>query len=913
MTDTQPTARPDFFGKDGFTSFIGVVEDVNDPKRSGRVKVRCIGWHPKDKTGEGGLKTEDLPWARVGMPTTHAQQSRLGGKHGLLPGVWVWGFFIDGEEAQQPFIVSTFNFTAKSTEEDFRDRPRGEDGTMTESDLAFDKNEVSPKTQPNISTRTPSEQGERGYKNTSDPSGDVPADESFDSCTDTPSRESAASVRRQKTDLSDAEEGNPESQLYSVPIADGLCGTDAHARDDVKRKLKERMPSSQARFTYGDAVWNKWTGQFMELNGIFSQLALEMASIFKQPSNSVKAAKETENRKDRCEIILEKPDRDGVERQERDKKSTEEHDLFHAIFQEETIDTLYKKMAGILRGLNNAGSGGNGGGSNTNLGADVGAQSQTQISNTEATCLTDQILVGVDDIVERAILSAVEKSKDESNSIRSGNIDFSKITSILGSLTDIMQFPLTQKYSQVLELFNREGDRSQDVLTKEQGCLNERDYNTQLGTLASLMGLFDGGGLPGMDLLIGSSGHGSGGSDDGGLRDLVNVAFGGAPREVIAAAPQPPGTVCEDATAIRVPDPGYGDDQPGGSGISPLQPRPERPNLPSPENPNGLPFPGDGGGGTSPGNPPGTVPDEPFDPENPETPPVDVPVDPNNPATDPNAPTPTDPTAPGASTPTNPNIPSDDPYNPSVGTGTGLTGITTEVSKYAQAEVYVSVPKGYGAIVYAASLPASTTEAAQNFIDGVPNQLVVIDAGRYYFYNNQEKLDRVFPSIYIPGYAGIPTPVVDRKSGELVAVLSNPALFDDRVIGPNVTVIPDDSPSGIVTDDPRYNIRLAGFMVENTGFQYTNPTITITDKDTEQENGRANVIIRDGRVVEIEITDTGNFFQRIPDVHIQDETGFGCKVRPIMSVTARTTENDDKVVIPEDFIFCPSKNLRNLS
>ena len=74
--------------------FIGVVEDVNDPKTSGRVKVRCVGWHPKGKEGgeEGSedTTTEDLPWARVGMPVTHAQKSRIGGKWSPA---WLLGYW----------------------------------------------------------------------------------------------------------------------------------------------------------------------------------------------------------------------------------------------------------------------------------------------------------------------------------------------------------------------------------------------------------------------------------------------------------------------------------------------------------------------------------------------------------------------------------------------------------------------------------------------------------------------------------------------------------------------------------------------------------------------------------------------------------------------------------------------------
>ena len=111
MSLSSPLADPGFFGKDDFVPFIAQVEDVNDPKQSGRVKVRCVGWHPKDKAD---LATKDLPWARVGMPTTHAQIGRVGGKHGLLPGSMVMGFFMDGHDAQKPFILSSFNATSNA-------------------------------------------------------------------------------------------------------------------------------------------------------------------------------------------------------------------------------------------------------------------------------------------------------------------------------------------------------------------------------------------------------------------------------------------------------------------------------------------------------------------------------------------------------------------------------------------------------------------------------------------------------------------------------------------------------------------------------------------------------------------------------------------------------------------------------
>ena len=49
MTRITPGAEPKFWGKEALIPFVGCVEDVNDPKMSGRVKVRCVAWHPKSK------------------------------------------------------------------------------------------------------------------------------------------------------------------------------------------------------------------------------------------------------------------------------------------------------------------------------------------------------------------------------------------------------------------------------------------------------------------------------------------------------------------------------------------------------------------------------------------------------------------------------------------------------------------------------------------------------------------------------------------------------------------------------------------------------------------------------------------------------------------------------------------------
>lgn len=79
--------------------FVGIVENNIDPLREGRVQVRAFGIHGTNRD----IPTEDLPWAicikgdydpngspGVGLPHLNA---------------WVFGFFLDGRDAQQPMVL----------------------------------------------------------------------------------------------------------------------------------------------------------------------------------------------------------------------------------------------------------------------------------------------------------------------------------------------------------------------------------------------------------------------------------------------------------------------------------------------------------------------------------------------------------------------------------------------------------------------------------------------------------------------------------------------------------------------------------------------------------------------------------------------------------------------------------------
>jgi len=121
----------DFMGKDGFSWFVGVVEDRNDPAQLGRVRVRVLGRHSEDLTK---IKTTDLPWAHVMHPVTDPSMQGLGHTPSFLTqGSWVVGFFRD-TEAQQPVIMGSLPGIPEDSanpNEGFND-PRGDGSSQND-------------------------------------------------------------------------------------------------------------------------------------------------------------------------------------------------------------------------------------------------------------------------------------------------------------------------------------------------------------------------------------------------------------------------------------------------------------------------------------------------------------------------------------------------------------------------------------------------------------------------------------------------------------------------------------------------------------------------------------------------------------------------------------------------------------
>lgn len=115
-------------GADGFYWWIGQVVDnttwkdnapakkTKDPNEikgwGARYKVRIVGHHTDKKTD---IKDMDLPWATVLLPVTAGSGHMQSGQTPLIKhGTFVYGFYADGMEAQQPVIMGILENNAQT-------------------------------------------------------------------------------------------------------------------------------------------------------------------------------------------------------------------------------------------------------------------------------------------------------------------------------------------------------------------------------------------------------------------------------------------------------------------------------------------------------------------------------------------------------------------------------------------------------------------------------------------------------------------------------------------------------------------------------------------------------------------------------------------------------------------------------
>lgn len=108
--------KSNFLGRDGFRWWVGQVAPIeaqgkqaNGGGWGNRYKVRIMGYHP---FSEVELPNEDLPWCQCLLPTTAGSgAANMASNTKLQPGDVVFGFFLDGDNAQIPAIMGCFGRT----------------------------------------------------------------------------------------------------------------------------------------------------------------------------------------------------------------------------------------------------------------------------------------------------------------------------------------------------------------------------------------------------------------------------------------------------------------------------------------------------------------------------------------------------------------------------------------------------------------------------------------------------------------------------------------------------------------------------------------------------------------------------------------------------------------------------------
>ena len=113
--------KSNFLGRDGFRWWIGQIaseeaqgDQINQIGNvwGNRVKVRIMGYHPQNTVE---LADEDLPWAQVLLsPQGGSGKANRSRSLRISPGDNVFGFFLDGDDAQIPVIIGIFGNTTYS-------------------------------------------------------------------------------------------------------------------------------------------------------------------------------------------------------------------------------------------------------------------------------------------------------------------------------------------------------------------------------------------------------------------------------------------------------------------------------------------------------------------------------------------------------------------------------------------------------------------------------------------------------------------------------------------------------------------------------------------------------------------------------------------------------------------------------
>jgi len=237
-------------GVDGFNWWIGQVESnrSDDPKKSGRYRVRIVGQHLKDCTA---TPTQQLPWANVMMPVTtpHSDGGVTGATSNLRKGNWVIGFFLDNDQ-QKPIILGSIGHTHGSTKAIAEDT---NPGSSCKSFTTYLDPERNPSTDnPKHSPTTAST--DSGLESGSNVTGAAPAASSYADTPDGLPPEILAAFGKNT-------EANPTGGKFCITIADPNCGAESDLKSGLQKILGDFFGAvSSSGGNVGSYYLNQATG-----------------------------------------------------------------------------------------------------------------------------------------------------------------------------------------------------------------------------------------------------------------------------------------------------------------------------------------------------------------------------------------------------------------------------------------------------------------------------------------------------------------------------------------------------------------------------------------------------------------------------------------------------------------------------
>lgn len=222
-------------GSDGFNWWIGQVESNKneDPKKSGRYRIRIVGQHLKDCDA---TPTNELPWANVMMPVTapFTDGGVTGATVDLRQGNWVIGFYMDADK-QKPIIMGSIGHTAGATLVKTVEKDPNPGGSCKSFTTYFD-----PKIDPY--KHLPLKENEKDGGNTAkDISQYTKVGQAGLIANAVPENQSAAFYGL----FAENSATNPTGSKICVEIANPKCGSESDLRGGLTNILSEMLASNQ--------------------------------------------------------------------------------------------------------------------------------------------------------------------------------------------------------------------------------------------------------------------------------------------------------------------------------------------------------------------------------------------------------------------------------------------------------------------------------------------------------------------------------------------------------------------------------------------------------------------------------------------------------------------------------------------